>query len=157
MDEQHKKTESGSSHPELDFFNNLSGTLDIELEVPGETFDNLAALYASPNARVIRLDFEAEFFIRESETFRPITPEELDSVAFRDNLIRLRRYDGDTVAHHAPNGSFFTVRDLLRAVEETERQTRDQSEWDEGVDVHHIYFEGIHPRVDGVWVIYWGS
>jgi hypothetical protein len=46
---------------------------------------------------------------------------------------------------------------MLNAVAETERQTRDKSEWFDGVDVHHIYFEGIHQGSDGVWEIYWGS
>ena len=32
-----------------------------------------------------------------------------------------------------------------------------QSEWFDGVDVHHVFFEGIHQDSDGVWEIYWGS
>ena len=31
------------------------------------------------------------------------------------------------------------------------------SEWFGGVDVHHVFFEGIHLADDGVWDIYWGS
>jgi hypothetical protein len=145
------------SHPELKFFNSLSGTLEIELDVPAEPIGNLSNLRAEPDARIVRLELRAEVFNPKTEEFRPLTPAELDSVAFRGGSIRLRSEDGEAVSHAAPNGSYFTVRELLRAVEETERQSRAGSEWFGGVDVHHVYFEGIHPDEDDVWEIYWGS
>jgi hypothetical protein len=150
-----------SSHPELEFFNSLTGRLEIELDVPAEPVANLLNLQAKPDARVVRLELRVEVFNRDTETFRPLTPEEYDSVAFHGSSIRLQSEDSEAISHDAPNGSFFTVRELLRAVEETERRTRDQSEWLGGVDVHHIFFEGIHPSEDededDVWEIYWGS
>lgn len=146
-----------SSHPELEFFNSLSGKLEIELDVPAEHVGNLLNLRASPDARVVRVALRAEVFNHDTEEFRPLTPQELDAVAFRGRSIRLRSEDGEAVSHAAPNGSYFTVRELLRAVEETERRTRGQSEWIGGVDVHHVFFEGIHLGEDGVWDIYWGS
>ena len=96
-------------------------------------------------------------FNRDTEEFRDLTPEEFDSLAFRESHIKLRGESGEVVSHNAPNGTFFTVQQLLQAVEETERQTRDQSEWLGGVDVHHCYFEGISLDDDGAWGIYWGS
>lgn len=145
------------SHPELTFFNSLSGRLKIELDVPAEPVGNLQNLRASPAARITRLELQAEVYEPDTEEFRPLTPEEYDAVAFRGGSIRLRSEDGEPVLHRAPNGSYFTVRDLLRAVEETERQTRGQSEWLGGIDVHHIFFEGIEPTDGDVWEIYWGS
>lgn len=149
-------------HPELEFFNSLSGKLVIELTVPPVQVGNLLNQRAAPEAGIASLKLTAEVFNDETETFRPLTPEELDSVAFRGASIRLRSEDGEAVTHAAPNGQFFTVRQLLAAVEETERQTRDQSEWLGGVDVHHVFFEGIHQEEeedveDDVWEIYWGS
>jgi hypothetical protein len=146
-------------HPELKFFNSLSGTLEIELDVPAEPVGDLLNVRAEPDARIVRLELRAEVFNPETEEFRPLTPAELDSVAFRSGSIRLRSEDGEAVSHAAPNGSHFTVRELLHAVEETERQTRAGSEWLGGIDVHHVFFEGIHPDEDedGVWEIYWGS
>ncbi|MGA9520488.1 MAG: hypothetical protein WBV82_03435 [Myxococcaceae bacterium] len=75
----------------------------------------------------------------------------------REPLIRLRGEAGDPVEHRAPNGKHFTVRELVKAVEETERQSRSRSNWLGGIDVHHVYFEGIHPENDGTWSIAWGS
>jgi hypothetical protein len=53
---------------------------------------------------------------------------ELASVAFLAPTIALRS-DGGDVTHRAPNG---------------------------GIDVHHIFFEGLSPEGD-VWRISWGS
>jgi hypothetical protein len=146
------------SHPELEFFNSLSGKLEIELDLPAEPIaKDLLNLRASPNARIVRLELRAEVFNPDTEEFLPLTAAELDALAFRANSIPLRSEDGEVILHAAPNGSHFTVRELLRAVEETERRTRANSEWFGGVDVHHLYFEGIHPGEDDVWEIYWGS
>jgi hypothetical protein len=146
-----------SSHPELEFFNGLSGKLEIELDVPAEPVANLLNLRAAPDARLVRLELRAEVFNRDTGALRPLTPEEWDAVAFRGSSIRLRSEDGEAVSHAAPNGSYFTVEQLLHAVEETERRTRARSEWLGGIDVHHVYFEGIHPGDGGVWDIDWGS
>jgi hypothetical protein len=144
-------------HPELEFFNGLSGELLIELTAPAENVGNTANQRAPASARIRSLELQAEVFEEDSHTARPLTARELGSVAFEGASIRLRG-EGDRITFHdAPNGRFFTVQELLNAVEESERQSRASSEWLGGVDVHHIFFEGIHPAQDGVWDIYWGS
>ena len=142
----------------LEFFNSLSAQLHIELTVPPrQVAPNLLNLQASPDAKVVNLKLKAEVYDDATDEFRDLTPDELNSIAFRGSEIRLRSEDGQTVSHPAPNGDFFTVRELLLAVELTERQTRDHTEWLGGVDVHHCFFEGIHQAEDGAWEIYWGS
>ncbi len=42
----------------------------------------------------------------------------------------------------APEGVFSPVQEVLDAILECEKQTRGASDWFEGVDVHHIFFEG---------------
>ena len=145
------------THLELKFFNSLSGALDIELTVPAEPIANLENLRASPEAKIAKLELHAEVYDTDAAEPRPITDEEYDSVAYRGASIRLQSEDGDPVSHDAPNRAFFTVRQLLSAVEETERQTRFQTDWLGGIDVHHIFFEGIHSDDGEVWEIYWGS
>ena len=145
------------SVPELEFFNSLSGTLYITLTAPADPVAMTYNLRASPEAKVATLRFHAEVFHRESDAPRDLTLKDLDSVAFRGNRIRLRGLSGEVVAHDAANGAFFTVRELLHAVEETERRTRDRAPWLGGVDVHHCFFEGLRLADDGVWDIAWGS
>jgi hypothetical protein len=151
------ESETDMTHPELEFFNSLSGELKVTLSAPTEKIGSSANVRATPEAEIESLELAAEVFHRDSGTFRALTPDELRSVAFRASQITLQGEGGGTVTHQAPNGKFFTVQELLKAVAETERQTRDKSEWFGGVDVHHVFFEGIHQGDDGVWKIYWGS
>lgn len=143
--------------PELAFFNELSGILHIELTEPAQpAAPHLLNLVAAPEARIESLRFDVEVF--EDGELRPLTEDELASVAFAAPQIELFNVDaGERVLHEAPNGQRFTVRDLICAVELTERRTRDSSEWLGGVDVHHIFFEGIALEEDGTWAICWGS
>lgn len=146
------------NRPELEFFNSISGTLEIEMNLPPtRRFKNLANLFSPSEAKIISLKLQWEIFNHEQDDFRDLTPEELDSIAFNEPQIKLRSLSDEIVLHHAPNGKFFTVRDLLLAVEETERKTRGQSNWYDGIDIHHIYFEGIESGARDVWDIGWGS
>lgn len=143
---------------DLAFFNRLSGKLEIELSVPAQQVSpNLLNLQAPPEAKIVNLKLTAQVYEESTNKFRDLTANEWNSVAFRGSEIRLRGDSGGVVFHKAPNGTFFTVRDLWLAVEQTERQTRDDTEWLGGVDVHHCFFEGIHEGEDGAWDILWGS
>ena len=154
---QEQSADTIAAHPELEFFNSLSATLEIELTAPPEKIENTANLRAAPGAKISSVKLNAEVATGEPPAFRSLSPEELKSVAFRAARIQLRGAGGIPVEHQATNGVQFTVQDMLDAVEETERQTREKSEWFGGMDIHHIYFEGIHPASDGVWDIEWGS
>jgi hypothetical protein len=139
----------------LAFFKKLSGVLRIQLSEPTERItEALENQKATPTAVIVSLRLEATVY--ENDDFRELTEEELSRVVFEEPAIVLRGF-GRAISHSAPNGVHFTVRDMLAAVEETERQTRGESEWFEGVDVHHVFFEGIHLGEDGVWEIHWGS
>lgn len=142
---------------ELNFFNSLCGRLEIELTAPVEKIGKLDNERAITEARIKSLKLIPEIFLPETKTFRPLTQQELRRVAFAFPQISLRAESGGVVAHDAPNGEFFSVQDLLNAVEETERATRENSEWFCGIDIHHIFFEGIYPADDGSWDIHWGS
>ena len=53
---------------------------------------------------------------------------------------------------------FFTVKDVVEAVEDFERIDRPKSKWHGGIDCHHVRFEGLSgPRESGAYGIYWGS
>ena len=151
-----------ASHPELDFFNKISARLEIEMSAPPEFIENTADLRATPTSTITSLKLQAVIVDRDSTSpkgiaARELTAQELHAIAFDGARIELRGEGGVTVSYQAPNGQSFSVQDLLKAVEDTERQSRPNSEWFGGVDVHHIYFEGIHESGAGVWEIQWGS
>ncbi len=88
---------------------------------------------------------------------RPLTDDEWNRVAFRESTIRFKGAGERVVEHRAPNDRWFTTRELAKAIEETERQTRGYSDWFGGIDVHHVFFQGIELGDDGVWSTSWGS
>ncbi|MFE3189463.1 hypothetical protein ACFXHA_10670 [Nocardia sp. NPDC059240] len=127
----------------------------IELTEPAEgVAANLSNQRATATAAIRGVSFALTVF--EDGEIRDLTVDEFDRVVLELPTLNLRGF-GDPVAHRASNEKWFTVRDLAAAIAETERLTRQQSQWFGGVDVHHIFFEGIGKNDDGVWEIYWGS
>lgn len=144
--------------PGFTFFNALSARLEVELSRPPLRVSALENVTAPPGARITRVALLPRVFAHDGGPSRDPTPGELDQVALAAPRVRLRGESGDVVEHRAPDGRAFRVRDLLAAVEETERQTRARSDWLGGIDVHHVYFEGLDPdEQPGVWAITWGS
>ena len=141
----------------FEFFNSLSGKLEIELTDPAESYRNMANLAAKPGARIVEVKFHPEVFEEDKENFRNLTEEELRLEIFRGPNIRLRGESGDVVEHKALNRKSFTVKEMITAIEETERRTRGNSKWLGGIDIHHCYFEGIYQNKNGDWEISWGS
>lgn len=141
----------------LKFFNSLSGRLEIQLSQPAQAVAGLSNLVATPEAKVTDLRLTLQVFLYEEKTFRALTEAELNLPVLQLPEISLCTESGEIVTLPAPDGQTFTVQDLQRAIETSERQTRDQSEWLGGVDVHHAYFEGLHEDEPGIWEVYWGS
>lgn len=141
----------------LEFFNSLSGKLHIELSEPARPVaPNLLNLVAPPGACVLRVALTLEVY--EEEDFRPLTDEEWSRVVLRAPSIRMASVDTPEIVIEtpAPNGEVFTVRHLQGAIARTEQLSRESGDWMGGVDVHHVYFEGMDLE-DGVWVVSWGS
>jgi len=146
--------------PGWDVFNNLSGTIEIELTEDKQSLGNTWMVRASETAHIKNISWDPQVCQRKNKEwfFRPLTDEERSLVAFKEPTIRVYTYENrELVEHRAPNGKFFTVDDMMAMVQRHELQTRGGSEWFGGIDCHHIYFEGLHPKEDGTWEMYWGS
>lgn len=61
------------------------------------------------------------------------------------------------VEHVAPNGFYFTVEDIIGALEKTERRTTSSDEWLNYADGSSHYLEGIHTADGLTWTTSWGS
>src|SRR5687767_5159719 len=118
----------------LAFFNRLSGRLDITLtESPSRITDSLYNQAAPSTAKIVSIELRLDVFEEDNGDFRPLTDAEWNRVAFRDATIHIRGAGDRVVEHNAPNGRWFTTRELAAAIEETERQTRGDSEWFGGI------------------------
>src|SRR5262245_58234775 len=120
------------------FFNKLSGQIQIQLSEPPEQIaPPLQNMKATASARLLDLSIEWEVF--ENEDFRSLTDEEWSRPVLLAERLLLRSYGSATIVEHvAPDGVHFTVRDLAAAVERTERESRGDTEWFGGIDVHHV-------------------
>lgn len=140
----------------LDFFNKVSGKLEIQLsEAPERITPNLQNLKAPPAATIESIRLEASVWMPEVEKFRDLTEAELDLPVFESGPLSLRG-EGNAVTIDPPAHGVWRIRDLIAAIEVAERRSRADSDWFDGIDVHHVYFEGL--TWDGkAWQISWGS
>jgi hypothetical protein len=142
----------------LEFVDSLRGYLDIELYRPAQSVaPRLVNLLAPPRAKILSLRLTPQVDDPANEEWRDMTPDELESIAFRRFELRLRSQCGRIFSFEAPNYKYFTTRELYNAIEQVERLTRDDSACQGGVDADDVFFEGIHEASDGVWDIWWGS
>lgn len=133
----------------------LFARLLIQLTIPRVTITGTAHIRALPEARVTTLKLESKALDESGNGFRPLTSLELASVGFRQRRIRLRGQAGIVVVHTAANGEYFTLAEMLAAIEATELASREQARWSGGVDVEHIDFAFLRPNDDGTWTIVW--
>jgi hypothetical protein len=144
-------------HPELGFFNKVSGVLEIELNEDAKPMKNLPGNFVSkPGSKVVKVVLNTELYNEENDSFRELSKAELNEKAFESKTIVIGSESGESVKHSAINGKYFTTKELISAVEFTELKTRGNTDWFGGVDVHHIFFEGLACH-KGIWVPFWGS
>lgn len=144
----------------LEFLNGLSGVLSVHLTE--ETFDHGSLLnqLAEPTAQVLAVELRVTVWTpidtEENDDFRQLTAEEWNLPVFAGATIRMCGDAKIPILAESSNGTYFTVRDILRGVAVVELETRGKTEWFGGVDIHHTFFEGIYLK-DDVWHICWGS
>ena len=153
----------------FEFFNRVSGTISVETSEEPERIGQLYNLKSTPTAKLLDVTWEPNLYQpdNDDEPFRDLTDAEWEQVVFDCPKITLgcsiSDYCGasETTEHQAPKGKNFTVRDMVKAVCENQKKTRGATDWFGGIDVHHIFFEGIRlPSVitaDSVGTISWGS
>jgi hypothetical protein len=142
----------------LDFLNGLSGRLRVTLTEEAQPMSpHILNLAAPASATLVDVSLRLEAF--GDDELRPLTEDEWASIVIDAPSIRMRSSEVDSVVLNldAPNGLNFTVKDIVVAVEQTERASRPSSKWFGGIDVHHVYFDGLELEEDGVWCICWGS
>jgi hypothetical protein len=144
-----------------------SGTLCIEFNQKAARKKMSANLYnemVDPKATIKSVSLDLQIYERENdeEPFREATQEEWDAIVFEQPYLRIIGLVEEAIEHRATNGKNFSAKELIQAIEATEKQTRSKSEWFGGIDAHHIFFEGLSfVEVDGqgieTWRVYWGS
>ena len=149
----------------LDWFNGLSGKITITLTEPARPVsERVLNLVAPKGARIATLTLVLRAYDlppgdpeRYDAEPRELTSAEWARIVLPQREIRIAN-QGGVVAHVAPDPAGFSTRTLAAAIERTERETRERPDaaWIGGVDVHHIYFEGLFEE-EGAYGVAWGS
>jgi hypothetical protein len=145
-------------------FQQISATLNIDMP-EGAIYQlnpTLLNEFSKPDAIPISISIPVDrihVFDSEAHELRSITSKELESNGYNKSTLKIRHVNSDKIASFtAENGEWFTIKELIKAVEKVEQEDRVRSDWFGGVDVHHVFFEGIHFDKDsGVGYICWGS
>lgn len=97
--------------------------------------------------------------VYDRRTRKAMTEAALNMRAFEGGSIMIRGCAERLPIPHIAEKGWFSVSDIIQAVVDTERSTRDYAEWMGRVDTHHIYFEGLKPstRNDHTYTTVWGS
>jgi hypothetical protein len=153
---------SGTVSP---LFNKLSFTLEVEVseEAPRPGMYNA---YAAPGATMMGIGISDPYIYSRDDAdeeqegeLGDITSDDLASIALMKPSITF--YDDQTnyeATFQAPAGQgYFTVSDLLNTLVAWEQQNRPRTEWFGGMDIHHVFFEGIEPNAQGKFYVAWGS
>jgi hypothetical protein len=143
-----------------DFNKKFGGILDLKFtKEPVLISPNMYNTTGAPGAKIKSVKFDAYVNLEDEHgeyDQRKPTKAELDSVVLKQPSLKMSGRANVDVEHKAPNKKYFTARDLIAAIRETERQTRSQTVWFGGIDTHHVYFEGLHIE-GGAYHIFWGS
>ena len=136
----------------------FGGSLEIEVTEPLESI-SLNEI-APPTARLKSITFDPNTF--DGEDIHEVTEAELAETAFdypEINLVWQPAPGRDYLVVHrdAPNGTNFTVQDIVDTIVGAEYVFRPHSEWFGGIDTSHVYFEGFTQHGEHTFSIAWGS
>lgn len=133
-------------------FNNQQFNARLEIILTENTTKlspNLMNCFASPTATVNLVKFNL---------YNKLSKNELSKIIINKNMIVLESFKIST-KFSAPNGTNFTVTDIIKCIEEHETLARINSKFFGGIDVHHVLFEGLElmEGTDDTFHISWGS
>ena len=136
----------------------FGGSLNIEVTEPLLSIS--LNEYATPTSQLESITFEGNTF--DGEDIHEVTEEQLAETAFDHpeiNLVWQPAPGRDYLVCHrdAPNGTHFTLQDLIDTIVGAETLFRPHSEWFGGIDTSHTFFEGFTQHGEHTFSIFWGS
>ncbi len=136
----------------------FGGSLNIEVTEPLLSIS--LNEYATPTAQLESITFEGNTF--DGEDIHEVTEEQLAETAFDHpeiNLVWQPAPGRDYLVCHrdAPNGTHFTLQDIVDTIVGAETLFRPHSEWFGGIDTSHTFFEGFTQHGEHTFSIFWGS
>ena len=137
----------------------FGGSLNIEVSEPLLPIVGLNER-AAPTATIIAITFDPNTF--DGEDIQEVTEEQLTTNVYDYHEIALVWSPAPDVDDHkyhrdAPNGTHFTLQDVIDTIVQAQYLFRPYSDWFGGIDTSHTYFEGFTQRGEHTFSIFWGS
>ena len=130
----------------------ISTTLDIELDESPYTRGNLSNLFAKPTSKITSMKWsEISLYDNDEDTHKPLSDSDFAIIGYNKGIIKINEYT------YEKEKGFFTIGELFDVILDAEKKIRQNSEWFGGIDVHHIFFEGLWKQKNGTFKIGWGS
>ena len=139
--------------------NNIHFKLEIEVEAVGpvNTFGIVVKKIIYPGAYVKNISLSPmKLWNSESNDFYLPDKEFLNSIAYNYNHIVIKSEKLSKI-YVASNNEYFTYQDIYDIVLDFEKKNRINSTWLGGIDIYHVFFEGLHQNKDKTFSIFWGS
>ena len=139
----------------------FGGSLNIEVTEPLQPIaPGLFNERATPTATVRSITFEPNTW--DGEDIHEVTEEQLTTNVYDYHEITLvwsPAPDVDDYTYHrdAPNGTHFTLQDVIDTIVQAQYLFRPYSNWFGGIDTSHTYFEGFTRHGEHTFSLFWGS
>ena len=161
-DDGPKKSPRSELRDLVDASKNFSFTLSVETSKPPVQHGKLLNRFEAPDAEMASCSIEVvnRYNPDAEEPFTPLSDEELGSIAVSDKTLTFSCHSGEIKGEYdAPCDAGFTLRDVFDALAQWEMKRRISAanKWFDGIDAHHVFFEGFHLCDDGSLRARWGS
>lgn len=100
---------------------------------------------------------EIQKYDKKTDEMNDLTKEELSHIEYPFSTITLKSFNENEITFDADTANGFTVKELIECIKDVENIARPESNWLGGIDIDHIYFEGLGKISNGVYEIWWGS
>ena len=136
----------------------FGGSLNIEVTEPLLSIS--LNEYATPTATVRSITFHPNTW--DGEDIHEVTEKQLTTNVYDYHEITLvwsPAPDVDYSEYHrdAPNGTHFTLQDIIDTIVQAQYLFRPYSNWFGGIDTSHTFFEGFTQHGEHTFSIFWGS
>ena len=158
---------STRSHGPTPLLRSLNFVVHVETTNTSPQQGMLLNRFEEPDSEIVSLHAgPIERFDRALNEHIELTRRELQQPGFIGSELPLesiwKTRDGRTVAEtrrtFKTQKGFFTVSEVVKAVEKFERVDRPKSQWFGGIDCHHVFFEGLRPNAEkNAFCVCWGS
>lgn len=126
---------------------------ELKIDVDTYTRGHLLNSYVKPDSTIRSISWKT-INTFDGGNFVEASREDLNQKCYEDSTITIRSNEEEKTFYRE-NG--FTVQDIFDCILEVEEIARPKTIWFEGIDAHHVFFEGLSYDGENAYSVNWGS